>query len=335
MNATNNTDRVLGTIAKGLGAAQTRQLIVEYRARQAVLDMRKWTNSARTIMSSNFGRNIVAEWQPSWIPDVPAWRSTPYAITNNDGNGALTPNPLTLPGWSGANQIPLVIPANMNTVTVDFMPDTANMVIQLAYRDVNGNAVYSRPVSVAAGQTGQVSLRLDSRPRMGPANASNRSVIIAVISNTDYLYRGDATRHAKYKYKIRIPQGVTTADVNTQWFNVPNMAIDTISRRDNGGTTGIASNARITPERNNAFNASINRAGRLRVDYAIASPASVRLSIYNTAGVLMRSVPIGHRAAGKYQTELDLRSMGMPSGTYIVRMRGAPDMGSRTVVFVK
>jgi hypothetical protein len=324
MNATNSNDRVLGTIARGLGEEQTRLLIVEYRARQATLDMRRWTDSARRLMSSNFGRNLGPEGNAAggnWMPNTPTWRATPYAITTNDGTGVLTPDPLTLPGWSGANQIPLTIPASMNTVTVDFMPDTANMVIQLVYRDVDGRAVYSEPVSVAAGQTGQVSLRLDTRPRMGPSSvsASNRSVVIAVITNTDYLYRGDATRHAKYRYRIRIPAGVTAADVNTQWFNVPNMVIDTTSREDNG-TVGTVKNARLTPARSTAFNASVDRSGRLRVNYTIASPASVRLDIYNTAGALVRSVPMGRKTAGEYRTELDLRGMGIPSGTYIVRM---------------
>jgi hypothetical protein len=221
-------------------------------------------------------------------------------------------------------------------VTVDFMPDTSNMVIQLVYRDVNGRAVYSQPVSVAARQTGSVSLRLDTRPRMGPTNASNRSVIIAVISNTDYLYRGEPSRFAKYKYKIKIPAGVTTADVNTAWFNVPNMVIDT--SRD--GTSSIARNANAKPAiQKAALNVSMdNKTGSMRVNYSIETPGAVSFDLYNTAGAKVKSFPAGHRAAGEHRTDLNLRNTGLPSGAYIVKMRGAQNVVStsrNTVVFTK
>jgi hypothetical protein len=339
VNSTNRNDRVLGTIAKGLGEEQTRRLITEYRAKQAVLDLRRWTEGARAHLVGYFGRNLGPEGNTAggnWLPNTPAWRATPYAITTNN-NGVLTPDPLTLPGWSGANQIPLTIPASLDVVTVDFMPDTANMTIQLAYRDVNGRAVYSAPVSVAAGQTGQVSLRLDTRPRMGPNNASNRSVIIAVISNSDYLYRGESSRFAKYGYRIRIRDGVTAADVNTAWFNItsPAMLISPEYQPDDGGTASITGTGRRPGVAGTAFNVMMNKAGVMRVNYSVAAPASVRFDVYNTAGVRMMSVPAGYKYVGMHNQEIDMRRAGLPSGTYIVRMRGAPKSAAKSVAFVR
>jgi len=218
------------------------------------------------------------------------------------------------------------------------MPDTANMTIQLAYRDENGRAVYSEPVSVNAGETGQVSLRLDTRPRMGPStlSAANRSVVIAVISNSDYLYRGESSRFAKYRYKIGIRDGVTTANVNTAWFNTPNMTMSGEYQEE--ATTKIAGNATgRKPETANGakFSVAMNKSGVLRVNYSVAAPTPVRFDIYNTAGAIVKSVPAGRKTAGEYSKELDLRGMGLPSGAYIVTMRGAPRAGAKTVAFTK
>ncbi len=62
---------------------------MEYRAKQALLDMGEWTGAILKLINNNFKSDIKAEWQPSWLnPDV--WMATPYAKTTNDGNGLLT-----------------------------------------------------------------------------------------------------------------------------------------------------------------------------------------------------------------------------------------------------
>jgi len=347
VNSTNANDRVLGTIAKGLGEAQTRRLVYEYRAKQATLDLRRWTEGARAHIQSYFGQNLGPEGNTpggNWVPNLAAWRATPYAITTpSAGTGGvtiLTPDRLTLPGWSGSNQIPLTVPPALNRLTVDFMPDTANMVIQLAYRDVNGNAVYSAPMTTCrAGQTCQVSLDLTTRPRMGPGTGTgnDRQVVIAVISNTDYLYRGDASRHAKYRYRIGIRDGVTPASVNTAWFNITNPAMRMSPEYQLDQTTDIAlGNAgQKAAVQNATFNAAASRPGYIRVNYSVVNSSNVTFDIYNTAGAKVKTVPAGHRTSGVYNEELDLRKMGLSSGAYIVRLRGTPQTMGKSVAFVK
>jgi chitodextrinase len=198
----NCPSRVLEGMAAGLGVAQLRRLITEYRAKQALLDMKQWSGAFKALLDAHFGQSIGAEWQPSWLSPA-AWIATPYAITTNNG-GILTPEARTLPGWSGANQIPLTISGNM--VTVNFQPIGANMTCQLCYRATDGTAVYSTPVS-----SGNCSLRLDK----APAN----NVVIVVICNTDYIYNGESTRTAHYDYRLQLGTGVTgTADVHTKWY---------------------------------------------------------------------------------------------------------------------
>jgi len=345
VNSTNRNDRVLGTIAKGLGEEQTRRLIYEYRAKQAVLDLRRWTEGARAHIVSYFGRNLGPEGNTNggnWFPNLPAWWSTPYAITTASTSGGvttLTPDPLTLPGWSGANQIPLLIPPGVNEVVVDFMPDTANMVLQLAYRDSGGRAVYSAPLTnVRAGQTGTVRLRLDTAPSMGPSSGTGsvtgnaRRVVIAVISNTDYLYRNDQTRFAKYKYRIAVRDGVTPANVRTAWFNTPNMQISSEYQPEQTSAVKTAGQMAV---QNAAFNVAASKPGCIRVSYSVAAPSNITFDIYNTTGARVKSVPAGYKRAGEYNEELDLRRMGLSSGKYIVRLRGAPGGMAKSVAFIK
>lgn len=115
-----------------------------------------------------------------------------YAATNQEGN-TLIPAQNTLPGWSGANQIPLQVTGNK--VRVDFEPFGNNMRLQLAYRAQDGSAVYSQPI-----ETGEACLTLEKTPKNG--------VVVAIVSNTDYTYAGDETRKQKYDYRVHIQEGV-------------------------------------------------------------------------------------------------------------------------------
>jgi chitodextrinase len=194
--------RVLEGMAAGLGETQIRRLITEYRAKQAVVDFGPWTNAVVNLLNANMGSAIQAEWQPSWMnPEV--WYATPYVKTTNN-NGVLTPEARTTPGWSGANQIPLTVSGNV--VTVDFQPIGVNMTCQLCYIATDGTRVYSTPVS-----SGQCTLNLN----LAPAN----NVVIAVITNTDYIYYGESTRTAHYDYRLQLVQGISgTADVQGRWY---------------------------------------------------------------------------------------------------------------------
>ncbi|SFM81556.1 Por secretion system C-terminal sorting domain-containing protein [Chitinophaga sp. YR627] len=197
------SSRVLEGIASGIGEAQTRRLITEYRAKQALVDFGKWKSACVALLNNVFGNSIGAEWQPSWLNPAP-WIATPYAKTTNN-NGTLTPDTTTLPGWSGANQIPLTVTGS--TVTVNFQPIGANMTCQLVYWTTSGQPVYSQYVS-----SGNVTLNLTT-----PA-ANN--VVIAVITNTNYLYQGETTRKTKYDYRLQLVSGISgAASVNTKWYS--------------------------------------------------------------------------------------------------------------------
>jgi len=196
-------NRVLEGIADTLGDYQTRRLIMEYRAKQAMLDIGKWSGASRKLVDANFGLQVRAEWQPSWL-NPPVWIATPYAITSDDGTGLLKPEYRTSPGWSGANQIPLIV--NADTVVVKFLPVGENMSCQLCYRATDGSVVYGEPVL-----GGECKLILDKEP------ANN--AVIAVICNTDYIYEGEQTRKAHFDYRLKIVDGIKErGHWNVKWY---------------------------------------------------------------------------------------------------------------------
>jgi len=196
--------RVLEGMADSLGDAQTRRLISEYRAKQAVIDFGVWTGAVKQLLHDDFKMSIGAEWQPSWLaPD--AWIATPYVKTTKDSNGLLIPEFRTTPGWSGANQIPLHVTGN--SVTVNFQPIGPNMTCQLCYRTKDGAIVYSQIV-----YGGDCTLKLDKTPSNG--------VVFAVICNTDYIYNGEETRKAHFDYRLKPGNGVEgTADIYLKWYD--------------------------------------------------------------------------------------------------------------------
>lgn len=194
---------ILETLADGLGEEQIRHLIMEYRARQALVDFKEWTDAFKKPVNDYWGRTIGAEEIAGGIFTEPApYVASAYIETTND-NGLLTPSAETLPGWSGANQIPLEV--NGHQVTVDFRPDDQNMRLQLVYRAADGTAVYSQPVS-----SGRACLRLDKSPAKG--------VVIAVVSNTDYVYEGESSRTQKYDYTIQLVEGASGAASRTNKY---------------------------------------------------------------------------------------------------------------------
>jgi hypothetical protein len=206
--------RVLEGMADTLGDVQMRRLITEYRAKQALLDMGKWTGAFKALLDSYFGIAIKSEWKPTWLtPEV--WYGTPYAKTTADSTGLLTPEYRTTPGWSGANQIPLHVTGDR--VTINFQPGAANMTCLLCCRDTAGVAVYSNPVF-----GGDCSLRLEKPPANG--------VVFAVITSTDYIYWGEVTRTAHYDYRILPVEGVErTASVNLRWYDWTKEILDTVT----------------------------------------------------------------------------------------------------------
>lgn len=188
----------MAEVPNGLGPVQTRRLIQEFRARQAMCDFGKWSGAIQQLLVNNWNISIGPEFSPFWI-DCPIWKATCYVATAQNGI-TLTPEDRTLPGWSGANQIPLTVSGS--TASVTFNPIGANMSCQLVYRDTSGAIHYSTPVT-----SGLCSIPL--------SNVKN-NVVIAVVCNTNYIYDGGVT---KYAYTLALGAGVTgKADIYTQWF---------------------------------------------------------------------------------------------------------------------
>jgi len=200
----------LATAPGGLGDHQTRRLIQEYRGRAAMCDYGKWSNAYKKLLNDTWGAVWQEEWSPYWINCDP-WTARCYVVTTNN-SGTLTPEARTLPGWSGANQVPLTVTSSTGNVTVDFTPLGANMSCQLVYRATDGSVIYSRPVS-----SGTCSLT----PPAGKQIKNN--VVVAVICNTDFEYLGEYSRTNKFDYRLKITgagtSGVTgTASIAARWY---------------------------------------------------------------------------------------------------------------------
>jgi hypothetical protein len=236
--------RVLQDLAQapgGLGDAQTRRLIQEFRARQAFCDFGQWSYAFRQLLNNNWGRAIEEEWSPYWI-DVAIWNATCYVSTTQVGS-VLTPETRTLPGWSGGNQIPLTINPSATEAVVTFNPIGANMSCQLVYRDTSGNIHYGAPVS-----SGVCSIPL--------ANVMN-NVIVAVICNTDYIYNGESTRTAHYNYTLTMGAGITgkasITGINSKWYDYnPSSYTITASAGDHG-TINPSGNVSVSAGSNKTF----------------------------------------------------------------------------------
>jgi hypothetical protein len=302
----NCTERVLEGMGATLGDVQIRRLISEYRARLALLDMKEWSTACKNLIDDNFGSSIGAEWAPYKV-NCAVWKATPYAITTNDGSGLLTPENRTTPGWSGANLIPLKVAGTI--ATVDFQPIGANMTCQLCYRATDGTPVYSTIVS-----TGTCSLRLDKAPAGG--------VVIAVICNTDYKYLGDDTRKTHYDYKLKIGSEMTTADVNTKWYNV----------KLTTGTTTPTNPSAMQSSRD--FNFSLENRSAIVVNYKLTNATTATVSLYTAYGALVRHLSSSRKQAGTYSEKFDVSSLGISNGTYLIKLKTSAGSftGSLTLV---
>lgn len=189
-------NHILRSLSAGVGEEQVQRMIMEFRARQAMVDFGPWSNAFKVPINNNWGRTINAEPVAGGILQDPGpHRLTFYSATTQEGT-TLVPSTTTLPGWSGANQIPLRVTGNK--VRVNFQPIGQNMRVQLAYRAADGSAVYSKPVT-----SGEACLDLTKAPKNG--------VVVAVVSNVDHLYNGEETRTRKHDYRLQLLEGVTGA----------------------------------------------------------------------------------------------------------------------------
>ena len=219
-NAYGKTTYLLETYAleKGLGPDATRRLITEFRARMALLDMKKWSNEIKNLLNNNFGGTSYEEqyyWDNGQYRNT--WKMTPYQTMSASGE-FLVPDEATTPGWSGSNVIPLKVASGAKQVKVSFYnvgnnSNNTNMNYLICYRATDGTPVYSEPIT---GE-GSVTLRLDKTP----STTSGTQMVFAVVVNTDYQYSGNEDiRKNHYNYKIKLEEGLSGAgDANTKYYN--------------------------------------------------------------------------------------------------------------------
>lgn len=271
-------NRVLDGMADSLGDSQMRRLILEYRARQAMIDVGQWSTACRKLLDDNWLLKVEQEWSPYW-KKVDPWLATPYAnmyrCDEVDSAGWWRPEWRTTPGWSGANQVPLHVKGDVGTmVSLHFKPLGQNMVCMLCYRTKQGKIFYSQPVE---GE-GDVMMELQAVP------ANN--VVIAVVCNTDYIYKGEETRKKHFDYRLRMGEGVyQPAKAQLKWYNYRSTIRDTefINGIDEA-LMADQSSARftITPAR------MVVRPGeRVPLHIAAASQLQVPVRLYNQAGQLV------------------------------------------------
>lgn len=209
-----NGEYILESMAAAVGGAEVRSIIMEYRAKLAMMDMKKWSNEMRRLLNGQFGRTIGCEFTPCAVQNVPTWRVTPYVVTT-ETNRVLTPEERTLPGWSGANVIPITVSPGATQVSLTLQDASTSMALQIAYRATDGTPVYSTPVF----GNNTATLNLTRTPQS--------NVVFAIVTFTEFNYVGDATRRAKGNYRLRMDQGVTAAaDPHTRWYNNFNLVYD-------------------------------------------------------------------------------------------------------------
>ena len=196
------TESVLQTVTRLLGTNQTQQILMEYGARNAILDYLEFSASLKQFLNQQ------------WSDPAGNWF---YTATTNQ-NGWLTPSDATrLPRHTGRNNIPIAVSPGAAAVAVTFTPDAtgskgsvADLRAQLVYRGANGLALFSRPVS-----GGICDLQLNPAPSNG--------VVILVITNvklTGYAapasYGWDPTE--TFGYKVRIEAGGSAAVTTGQYY---------------------------------------------------------------------------------------------------------------------
>ena len=199
-------NRVLETMGDTLGNDAMREVILQYRARQALFDLGGWDKSYRAVTNSYFGTTIKAEWSPFWI-NVAAFKLTPYqSVTLNDDEGWMAPDTLTNPGWSGANFIPIHINPDGDFVQVEFRPEDTNLMALLCYRSKEGLCYYGHPVNC-----GTMTISLEGKPANG--------VVFCVVANTDYIYTGDEQRKHHWDYRLKFVKNANQiADTYQRWY---------------------------------------------------------------------------------------------------------------------
>ncbi len=196
------TGHVLSGMGSVLGTDQMKRLIQEYRARVCLSDFGRYEQAMLKTYDTYMGKSIYSEYSTAPADD---WKATPYTATTKGDGGWLIPDQETLPGWTGANIIPIYVDGE--SATVSFDPMGNNMSCQLCYRTSEGKTIYCDPVT--EGESTVVT----------KVNKPANHIVFAVICNLDYTYTDSNLRKKHYNYRIKLGHGtVSAANINTAWY---------------------------------------------------------------------------------------------------------------------
>ncbi|MCR4994034.1 MAG: T9SS type A sorting domain-containing protein [Bacteroidales bacterium] len=298
-----------GVKIPGLGGKQMRHLIVEYRARQAMIDVGAWSKACEALIDDNWLVSIRQDWEPYWKA-VDVWRATPYAkmtaIANADSTGWYRPEWRTTPGWSGANQVPLHTSGRAgDKVSVTFHAFGTNMVCQLCFRTAAGRIIYGEPFSGKKDHDVEVSMLMPEAPANG--------VVMAVITNTDYIYQGEATRKAHFNYHLRMGDNVwQPASPYLKWYKWSETIKDS-----SFDYTGIEEMAAAADEAVDAFTMTLSKnvvaaGGHLWITMSGVDRWEVPVQICSASGAVV------HQQGFLRNGHLDVPASLRP-GMYVVR----------------
>ena len=202
----------------GLGDEGVRRLITEFRARLAMLDMKKGSNEIKNLLNQNFGSDTYWE-QDMWDNNRKSytWKMTPYQSVTTS-NGDWVPNQDLTPGWSGSNVIPLKLKDGATQISMTLYPNGShstndNMRLVLAYRATDGTPVYSEPVK--GNETAILKIAKT------PSTTGGSKMAFAIVVNTDYNYsKNPDMRTYHYDYRLKPEEGINGAgDANTKYYN--------------------------------------------------------------------------------------------------------------------
>ena len=194
-----------------MGHDQVKRMILEFRSRVALCDLGIYSDAARKLSDQYFGTVVESEGSHKCDP----WKMTPYVETYPTDQGWIIPENSTLPGWTGANVIPIKVKGDKATVSFEAVKQPAingnyeplDLVCQLCWRTTDGRPVYAQPF-----EDGDCTVSLAGQQ---PANG----VIFAVVCNRTYRFKPVLLK-TKYWYKLKLGEGTDgTASTQTKWFN--------------------------------------------------------------------------------------------------------------------
>ena len=193
---------LLDALTGPMGEDQVQRMILEFRSRLALCDLGMYSDALTKISNQYWNTKVESEGSQK----CEAWNMTPYVKTTPGEEGWLLPEERTLPGWTGANIIPIKVTGEK--VTVEFDPgQEADMVCQLCWRTTAGKPVYAEPF-----ETGTCTVSLNG---LEPANG----VLFAVVCNRTYKYTS-ALLKKHFSYRLRLGEGTDgPASTSTRWFN--------------------------------------------------------------------------------------------------------------------